>query len=168
MYSKRDGDAMWRCRRKFLSLSGLERLRASFQHTGTTEKHTPLCSPLTARYPALERGRDVLVLVLMVLVLAVLSAGGIVLKGEGTSLSAVFFGGRGVCLLSKTVPFFSGSESRNSVYSSQLLSKESFSNFGKPVRDVAHVELQVRLQLACVAHVLFVEQTLHSYRGGLS
>ena len=168
MYSKHDGDAMWRCRRKFLSPSGLERLRASFQHTGTTEKHTPLCSPLTSRYPALERGRDVLVLVLMVLVLAVPSAGGIVLKGEGMSLSAVFLGGRGVCPFSETVPFFSGGESSNPMHSSQLLSEESFSHFGKPVRDIAHVELQVRLQLACVAHVLFIEQTLHSYRGGFS
>ena len=61
-----------------------------------------------------------------------------------------------------------GSESCNSVHSSEFLSEESFSYFCEPVRDVAHVELQVRLQLACVAHVLFVEQALHGYCGGFS
>jgi len=61
-----------------------------------------------------------------------------------------------------------GGESCNSVHSSEFLSEESFSYFGEPVRDVADVELQVRLQLACVAHVLFVEQALHGYCGGFS
>jgi hypothetical protein len=36
------------------------------------------------------------------------------------------------------------------------------------VRDIAHVELQVRLQLACIAHVLLVEHALHSFCGGFA